>query len=557
MVLRMARPTTRENSSQLQFRCRVPVDILERARGKLVLVELPAMHSEPPVLVSATAGTFIKFSLRTRNPDVAKFRSAVANTQIARHFNAWRGGPSALTHKDLVALSGEVYRLFIEKFEENPGSPENWAAFKAFNRAAMEGRLLNAPVLNPGEGQSSADAVAVFGSNLTDGVNALPPSGATTAALERRFGRLTDWVLQKHGLAVEPETRERLLLQVGQAATDAAWALKRNASGDYSPDPKAVRFPPVQLASAVVSLDALFDKWEAETKPSASTRTTWRGNMRSLKEHLGAKADDIRKIAADDIVAWKDAAVARGLTAKTINDSYLGSAKALLNYAVRNKLLSENTAENVRVVARSRAGTSMQPYSDDEVLRLLTLAASETDPSRRWLPWLAASSGARIGELAQLWGKRITEREGHYVMVLAPAEDGGSLKNEGSERTVPVHPALIEAGFLDFVRSKGEGPLFYGRSSGKPTKRHASKGVANRLAQWIREAGFRDRRKAPNHALRHYFKSAAAKAGVADSMADAIQGHAIKNEAGRYRHFDIQGMVEAIAAIPIPPKAGK
>lgn len=49
--------------------------------------------------------------------------------------------------KNLVALSGEVCRLFIEKFEEDPGNPDNWAAFKAFNHAAIEGRLLNAPAL--------------------------------------------------------------------------------------------------------------------------------------------------------------------------------------------------------------------------------------------------------------------------------------------------------------------------------------------------------------------------------------------------------------------------
>src|SRR5690606_4689709 len=115
-------------------------------------------------------------------------------------------------------------------------------------------------------------------------------------------------------------------------------------------------------------------------------------NIRSLKEHLGAGADDIAKITASDIVAWKDAAVARGLTAKTINDSYLGSAKALFGYAVRNRLLAANPAEGVRVIARTKAGTTPLPYDDDEVLRLLTLAEGETDPARRWLPWLAAAS---------------------------------------------------------------------------------------------------------------------------------------------------------------------
>lgn len=555
MVLRMPRPTTRENSSFLQFRCRVPADIAQVARGKLVLVELPAASSEPPVTVSATAGTFIKFSLRTRDPNVAKVRSAAANTQVNQQFAAWRSGPASLSQRQLVGLSGEVYRLVVEKFEENPGTPENWAAFKAFNRAAKEGRLLNVPLFDASRLPAPDDAYVAFGEDLTSGVNTLPRTVEPIGALERRFGWLTNWVLQKHVLAVDPETRARLLAQVEQAATDAGRALKRNASGDYSPDPKASRFPPVAVGSIgmAISLDDLFERWSKEAMPAASTRSTWLGNMRFLKEHLGSQANDIRRITTDDIVAWKDAAVAKGRRAKTINDSYLGSAKALFNYAVSNKLLADNPADGVRVVVRNRAGTGQQPYSDQEVARMLALADKETDPARRWLPRLLAGTGARVGELVQLWGSRIKEVEAQWVMVIAPAEDGGSLKNEGSERIVPLHPALVEAGFLDFVRQRGQGPLFYRRSSGKASKRHASKGVSNRLSAWIRQAGFKDPRKAPAHAFRHWFKSAASRRGVADSLADAIQGHAAASVASRYRHFDVRDMASAIAQIPLPP----
>jgi integrase len=124
-------------------------------------------------------------------------------------------------------------------------------------------------------------------------------------------------------------------------------------------------------------------------------------------------------------------------------------------------------------------------------------------------------------------------------MELRPAEDGGTFKNEGSERTVPLHPAVIEAGFLDFVREKGLGPLFYGRSRRRDASRHASKGTANHLAEWIREQGFTNPRQAPNHALRHWFKSAASRAGIQDSMADALQGHLDASSAGTYRHIHL------------------
>ena len=37
---------------------------------------------------------------------------------------------------------------------------------------------------------------------------------------------------------------------------------------------------------------------------------------------------------------------------------------------------------------------------------------------------------------------------------------GGFTQNVNSERTVPVHPALIERGFLQFAKAVGSGPLF-------------------------------------------------------------------------------------------------
>ena len=202
---------------------------------------------------------------------------------------------------------------------------------------------------------------------------------------------------------------------------------------------------------------------------------------------------------------WKDQLIDSGLSPKTVGQGHLAGVKALLGFEVRNKRLAANPATGITMAVKRRAGQRKLPYSDSEVARILALAAREASPARRWLPWLAALSGARIGEVAQLWGNRITTEDGIAVMVIRPAEDGGSLKNEASERTVPIHPAILEAGFLEFVRQRGSGRLFYRRSSGDPSRKHSSKGVTNRLAEWIREQGFTDPRKAPNHALRHWF----------------------------------------------------
>ncbi|MES0198878.1 DUF6538 domain-containing protein [Mesorhizobium sp. M0011] len=306
--------------------------------------------------------------------------------------------------------------------------------------------------------------------------------------------------------------------------------------------------------SESVSLNELFQRWEKESDPSASTLSSWRGIVRNLTAHLGHKADDIRSIESGEIVDWKDALVKSGKAAKTISNGHLGCARALFRFAVANKLMDADPAEGVRVSRKLKPGTKMLAYENDEVARLLKLASAASEPWKRWLPWLSAATGSRIGEMAQLHGSHVFERDGISVLKIAPATDGGSIKNAESERLVPIHSKLIQDGFLSFVKDRGDGPLFYKRTSGDPKRKHASKGLSNRLAAWIRDNGFTDLRKAPNHALRHWFKSETARLGILDSVADAIQGHSDGRASSGYRHIALQVMSDAIEQIELPPR---
>lgn len=122
-------------------------------------------------------------------------------------------------------MSGEIYRLFVESFQENPGTPRDWASFKALNRAAREGRLENLPPIGFSFPQENDVATSVFGQDLTEGVDSLPPS-TNSIALERRFGGLVSWVLGLHAILIDTASRYKLMA-VDQAVTDAAYALKQ------------------------------------------------------------------------------------------------------------------------------------------------------------------------------------------------------------------------------------------------------------------------------------------------------------------------------------------
>lgn len=61
-----------------------------------------------------------------------------------------------------------------------------------------------------------------------------------------------------------------------------------------------------------LTFESLWIRWEREAKPAPSTVSTWWGYVLQFQRHLGH--DDPRRVTPDDVVAWKDALLARGLT---------------------------------------------------------------------------------------------------------------------------------------------------------------------------------------------------------------------------------------------------
>ncbi|WP_157196417.1 hypothetical protein [Methylobacterium sp. 88A] len=553
----MTTATTRRDSKCHQIQKRVPAEVVARAGGRSYPITLPAYGSAPECLVEITIRPVIKLSLRVRDPAAAKARIGAVTSQLERIFASLRAGLTELSHREAVALSGEIYRLVVERFEMDPGNPGDWEAWKGFHWAAMEGRIPNPPSITWQEIMDERNAAhGVFGVSqgpvLLDVIESLP-LGDSDHSLEVRFGLLASWVLARHALEVTPSSRLKLLQQVAEASLDAGWAMKRASLGDYTPDQKANRFPPVSAHNPVpgVKLTTLFEHWQRETKPAPATLGTWKPVVSSFREHIEDQV--VARLTVKDITSWKDKLIAQGRSARNINETYLACIHALLSHGKRNGFVKDNVATGIGVKVKRVAGTGRLPYEDAEVAALLAIAQTQTHAARRWIPLLATCSGARAGELAQLWAERVREIDGVLAMELRPAEDGGTFKNAGSERIVPLHPRLVEAGFLDFVKAKGQGPLFYGRVT-KRGELHASKGTVNHLAGWIRkQPGFNNLRKAPNHALRHWWKTTASRVGISDSRADHLQGHVGQGEAAGYRHFrDLKSLAEDIARIPIP-----
>ncbi len=550
----MPNPSTRADSRVPQFRYRVPSDVLAKAKGRMIFVELPEVGRDEGVTVAARIGEHVKLSLRTRDPAAAKARHGAALAHVTRLFEGMRGEPKALSLREIVALSGDVYRLFLDECGDEPGRVDNWIALKAFNRAVKEGRIAAPPSLHvdPHAANEIEIARTVFGVDLSAGIDGLPTGTPEGVALEGRFGILANWTLMRRGVEIGPDDRLRLLLAVEKATTDAATVLKRRARMDFTPVPEIeARFPafePPAPAQPALTLTGLLERWRAEVKPAPKTLINWQSVLRRFRAYLGH--DDATRVTPENVIGYKDHLIAEGLAPRTVARVHFIALHRLFGFAVDNRLLRDNPAHGVKLSAKVRAGEGKLGYEDADVGRLLATVAGEVKPERRFGPLLLALTGARAGEIFQLWAENVVERDGVHCIAIRPAPDGGRLKTAGSERIVPLHPAIIEAGFLDWVAGKGPGPLFYTKGKADPDAIHASNNATKRVGEWVKAKGFGSSRVPPLHGLRHWFKTAMGAAGVADSIADEIQGHSVNTAASGYRHPSIATMAAAVARLP-------
>jgi hypothetical protein len=162
----------------------------------------------------------------------------------------------------------------------------------------------------------------------------------------------------------------------------------------------------------------------------------------------------------------------QGVGGRTIREVYLAAAKVVFGWAVENRKLVANpaTGVTVRVPKRQKLrGASFTPAEVRTILQASLLRdqgriSPEHALARRWVPWLCAYSGARVGEIAQMRGSDIIQMEGIWVMRITP--EAGSTKTCAA-RIVPLHAHLIEQGLLKVAERGGVGPLFYNPQKGE------------------------------------------------------------------------------------------
>lgn len=562
MLFRLVAPLQRKGTQNYSFRQRIPADVRERMAGMSLVV--PIGLETARCNITAKTAT-IRISLRTANPSEVRQRQGELAAHFAALFASLRSSkPIPLSHQQCVALAGAMFRNWSSE-ERGRTTGRQWEG----NKPGAASWPIEEPFELPGAWQAALDRLSAPESILDP-----------LEELEPLFGRLVDHAIHERGLtAIDAPSRALVLREFLRALRDAFTVQKRRADGDFSPPPEANRFPewvapkPVAVVDppkaaakpgAKVSLRGLVDSWWAEAKlagRSQSTHESYRATINRFAAFV--KHDDAQRVTNADVLAFKDHRVASGASLKTVKDSDLVGLKAIFGFAVDRRMLSENPALGIKVMRLRATKTREQGFTAEEAKAILKKslqhqkAANEnpkTALAKRWVPWLCAYTGARVGEVVQLRKEDVTHHPDLGIWTITITPEAGTVKNKEVRRVV-LHEHLVEQGFPEVVKAAKAGPLFLTEkklgvgAAGDDDLRGKWRAAKNRLAEFAREV-VPDERVKPNHGWRHLFRTIGREAGIADSILDAVGGWAAKSVGERYGDVSLAAQAKAFEKFP-------
>lgn len=322
-------------------------------------------------------------------------------------------------------------------------------------------------------------------------------------------------------------------------------------------------------------LGDLYDRWKEKRQPSRKCAHEYRGSVDDFIEYIGdIPVDDIT---ADDLLTFRDAVASMprqlphadrklrfservskyqgsdGLkvTGTTVKKR-VGGVQAMLSFAQRNRWITKNVGAGLAIdddLPASRAPRRNFLSSELESLFAAPLfkdpdgwrikRSGLSDSTMFWLFMIGATSGARLEEIGQPALVDVRREDGiPYIDIDDYVVEAGSstkqIKNDESRRVVPLHRAVIEAGFLDYVdalRRVGHRELFPDLVANSVDSRtQAASQRANRIID-------RYATKDPRivfHSFRHSFKQRGTTARIPERILDQLCGHAPTSVGQKY-----------------------
>lgn len=536
MALRMAQPWSHPKTGMFWFRRAVPIDLRELIGKREELL-----------------------SLGTKDPVEARVRYAVHSAEVEKRWANLRAGNRSLTEREAHAIAAAAHNRWLEWHRDEPSEQFTWHP-RLFRRLWT---------------------------------HTAPPSGTGTVSVDRLFSKAmrtfcfaqADNALSHHGLVVDDNSRLKLAKAVSAAFQRASLTLEQLSAGITSSvedhpraaensgatsawsTPKslslsAVVEPRSPLHTNSLTMTSLFEAWWREALSAGRKPSTHESYWNTTKGFIAfLQHDDATRITPEDVVAFKDYRLSTPSprtgkipSAKTVKDSDLSALKTLFAWAVMNRKLSNNPAAGLSIKVGRRAQVRPKGFVEAEAHAILSASLAYVPSSReqpvtaaakRWIPWLCAFSGARVGEIAQLRRQDIRRESEWWVFRITP--EAGTVKTNQA-RDIVLHPQLVHLGFPEFVEASAQGHLFLMPAEDGDVLGPLA-GLLNRMREFVRPI-VPDPLVQPNHGWRHLFTTMCIDAEIEGRVYNAIQGHAAQTVAEQYGDVTLKAKAAAICKLP-------
>ena len=243
----------------------------------------------------------------------------------------------------------------------------------------------------------------------------------------------------------------------------------------------------------------------------------------TTKKYDGMTAEDIKALGLDP---------GQTVSPQTVN-KHLSFASGLFHYAVDKGYMDDNPAGNMKVPEKVDPRGKVDPFSPEDLQAIFSSPGFGVNhPYQFWIPVLGLFTGARLNELCQLYVADVKQEDDIWYLDINEDTPDKSLKRPSSKRLIPLHPVVIDLGFIDYVESldhervwpelnnsnqSGKYGHYFGRHFNtllsklniKPSDAAKAKGVPNKTF----------------HSFRHAVVTTLTQAGVDSLILKQFMGH--------------------------------
>lgn len=346
-----------------------------------------------------------------------------------------------------------------------------------------------------------------------------------------RISRTTDELLDEQGIASDRQSPEykRLCRELLKAEQQVLRIELRRWDGDYSDEPAvtAAAQPPAgaadELPLGITPLSEVISTFAHQKEVDGSWRertgSMFRSGLKLFMDVVGDKPineitkADIRHYqetlhklptsmtvkfpgkSVQEVLAMDDEITQPKLSKSSI-DKQLRYVKGLLNWAKENDYIKESPADALKLKNPGSQDEQRDAFNDADLNIIFSRDYRELrteNPPRYWIPLMMLFGGSRLEEAAQLTIDDIKQVDDVWCIDINGVGENKKLKNDQSERKVPIHSWLIEHGLLEYreqMKAEGYQRLF-------PTLTRSVNGYGSAISKWfnkrLREVGVESR----------------------------------------------------------------